>query len=181
MTAPPSSSMIIATFIGAGATLKLADQTGENKQSTIGYITAIAAGVLLGSLTSYGPEESSIVAGIVIGVALAKKIDRPNLLLGLLMTVASAYVLGFEAPKPWLVLLVAVISLLDEIGHDRLGQKSSPLGLFFRYRGTLKVTFPIAAITSLVSATAAVGFLGFDIAYEAMKMLLSGKNGHRTT
>ena len=181
MTAPPSSSMIIATFIGAGATLKLADQTGEDKRSKIGYITAIVAGVLLGSLTSYGPEESGIVAGIVIGVALARKIDRPNLLLGLLVTVASAYALGFETPKLWIILLIAVISLLDELGHDRLGQRKSPLGLFFRYRGALKVAFPVGAITSFVSATAAVGFLGFDVAYEAMNKLLSRKNGHWTT
>ncbi len=181
MTAPPSSSMIVATFIGAGATLKLADQTGEDKRSKIGYITAIAAGVLLGSLTSYGPEESSIVAGIVIGVALAKKIDRPNLLLGLLVTLVSSYILGFKTPIPWIILLVAVLSLLDELGHDLLGQRKSPLGLFFRHRGALKVAFPISAIASLVSATAAVGFLGFDVAYEAMNKLLSRKNGHRTT
>jgi len=173
MTATPSSSMILATFIGGGAALKLADRTGEDKRSKIGYVAAMAAGVLLGSLTSYGPEESSIIAGIVIGVALARKIDRPNLLLGLLVTVTSSYILGFKTPIPWVVLFVTILSLLDELGHDRLGQGRSLLGLFFRYRGTLKVAFALAAIASLVSVTSAVGFLGFDAAYEGMNKLLS--------
>ncbi len=172
MTATPPPTMLIATFIAAGATLKIADQTGEDKRNKIAYLTATIAGFLLGSLTSYGSEESSIVTGIIIGVTLAKKINQPNLLLGLLMTVASSYILGYKTPLPWVLFLVTILSLLDELGHDRLGQRRSPLGLFFRYRGALKVALVFAAIASIIPATTAVGVLGFDFAYEAMNKLL---------
>jgi hypothetical protein len=176
MTFTPSPLLAIATFILAGATLKLADQTGEDRNSRAGYLSAILAGVLLGSIIGYGPEESSIVIGIVVGVSLARKIDRPNLLLGLLVTVATAYILGFEMPLVWLLALVSILSLVDEVGHDRLGGKTGSLSVFFRYRVSLKVALLFAAAASIVSATAAIGFLGFDGAYDATNWLLSRKN-----
>ncbi len=180
MTPHPQPLTVIPTFIGGGAALKIADHTGENPHSTIGYLSATIAGLLLGSLISYGPEESSIVIGLTVGVALARKIDRPNLLLGLTITVTAASVLGFKMPIIWLTTLVSTLSLLDEIGHDRLGTRSGPLGLFFRYRGTLKTALLIAAATSKTSTTTAVGFLGFDAGYDTVNWLLSLRTRNKT-
>jgi len=177
MKSPPW--VVIATCILAGATLKLADQTGEDRHNKAGYLSAAIAGTLLGSIISYGPEEASIVIGIIIGVSLARKIDRPNLLLGLIITVTTAYILGFETPRLWLLLLVSALSLVDEFGHDRLGAKTSSLGVFFRYRVSLKVALLFAAAASIVSDTAAIGFLGFDSAYDATNWLLSRKKKNK--
>ncbi|MEM2094460.1 MAG: hypothetical protein QXI32_04095 [Candidatus Bathyarchaeia archaeon] len=167
-----SNPFIIPTFIFAGVALKTADWAGESADSAVGYLSATIAGMLLGMLTSYGSDESSIVTGLILGVALAGKIDRPNLVFGVVVTAVTALVAGFQTPRIWLLILVSTLSVVDEAGHDRAATKSRPIGTFFRFRGSLKLAVLATGITSMVPLATVVGFLGFDIGYDAVDWVL---------
>jgi hypothetical protein len=156
----------IVAFAVAGATLKLADYAGETSPKINSYIYAIISGALLGGLVHVGADESSYVFGIVIGVALGGKIDRLNLLVGLLTVGIVALFLGFSVPHIWLLAIVACLSLLDELVHNHLSKRDDFIGLLSRYRAGLKLVTIILAIFSLISLTVAVGFLSFDICYD---------------
>jgi len=173
MSFDPRPLLVVAVFAGAGATLKLADHLGEREQSLQAYVVAILSGALLGALIHVGAEESSYVTGIVLGVALGGKVNRPNLLAGLLAVALTALVLGLILPIPWLVIVVAALSLVDEVGHDRLASRRDLIGFLFRYRAGLKLGTILLAATTLTSLTTAIGFLCFDLSYEAASYLIS--------
>ena len=160
------SIVTIVIFGVAGATLKLADYVGETSSKTSSYIYAIVSGALLGGLTRSGADESSYVFGIVLGVALGGKIDRLNLLVGLLAFGTVAAVLGISEPSLWLLATVAALSLFDELIHTYLSKRNDLIGLLSRYRAGLKSATIVLAFASLVSLTAAVGFLFFDSSYD---------------
>lgn len=165
--------MIFVVFAGAGVTLKLADYLGEKEQSLQAYVSAIFSGALLGTLMQVGVEESSYVSGIVLGVALSGKINRPNLLVGLLTVIISALISGLALPIAWLFAVVALLSFFDEVSHDRLAGRTELAGLLVRYRVGLKIGTILLAISGLVSVTTAVGFLCFDLSYDATSHLIS--------
>jgi hypothetical protein len=156
----------IVVFGAAGVTLKLADYVGETSSRTSSYIYAISSGALLGGLTRSGADESSYVFGIVLGVALGGKIDRLNLLVGLLTFGMVAIVLGFSEPRFWLLATVTAFSLFDELIHSSQSKRNNLIGLLSRYRAGLKSATIVLAIASLISLTAAVGFLSFDVCYD---------------
>jgi hypothetical protein len=156
----------IVVFAAAGAALKLADYLGESSQKMNSYIYAVVSGALLGGLVHVGADESSYVFGIVLGVALGGKIDHLNLLVGLLTVGIVALVLGFVGPHLWLFATVAFLSLLDELTHNYLSEHNDFMGFLSRHRAGLKLATIILAIASLISLTAAVGFLSFDLCYD---------------
>jgi len=160
----PLAFMLI--FAGAGATLKLADRLGERDQGLRAYVTAIFSGALFGTAMHLGVEESSYVFGIVLGVVLGGKVNRPNLLAGLLTVAVSNLLFGLALPEPWLVVVVALLSFVDEVGHDRLGGRSGLVGLLFRYRLGLKVGTVLLAVSTFISVTTALDFFSFDLSYD---------------
>jgi hypothetical protein len=163
---------IVLVFSGAGATLKLADHFGENSQSLQAYACAILSGFFLGLLMHIGAEESSYVLGIVLGVVLGLKVNRLNLVAGLFVIGVVALALGFSIPDLRLVTVVAILSLIDEIGHDRFGERKGLIGLLFRYRAGLKSGTIILAVAILISLTTAAGFLCFDLSYDAVSYIV---------
>jgi hypothetical protein len=167
----------VAAFVGAGACLKLADSLGEG-DGALAYIPATASGLLLGFLVNTGEEEASFVLGIIIGVALARKVDRLNLAAGLAATLATSILLGPSQPAPQLVLLASALAFLDELSHDLLSGRGR-LGFLFRHRPALKLAAVAGAASSLISLSTALGLLGFDLGYEAVYWFLSrkGKTG----
>jgi len=160
------SIVTVVAFAVAGATLKLADYVGETSPKMNSYIYAVVSGALLGGLMQAGADESSYVLGIVLGVALGGKIDRPNLLVGLITVGIVALFLGFSGPHLWLLATVALLSLFDEVAHNHLSKHDGFIGLLSRHRAGLKFATIILAIASLISLTAAVGFLSFDVCYD---------------
>ena len=163
---------VIAVFSGAGITLKLADYLGEKGLNPLALATAVLSGVLFGLLGRMGSEESSYALGIIVGVALGGKINRPNLLAGLVTVAATCVILGVAFHILWLVVFVTALSLFDEAGHDRLASRTGAVGLLFRYRPSLKLGTLALAAAGLVSSTVAVGFLCFDLSYEVVSRLM---------
>ncbi len=157
---------IVGIFAGAGATLKLADNLGENSQGITAYVSSILSGFLLGLLMHIGPEESSYVLGIILGVTFSGKINRPNLIVGLLTVGAVAFSLGLSMPYLWLVVIVTILSLFDEVSHDYFSDKLSYAYTLFRYRASLKVGTIFLSAATLISLTTTFGFLCFDFSYD---------------
>lgn len=172
---------VVGAFSGAGVTLKLADDLGESGQSRKAYVPAILSGILLGLLFLAGRDESSYVAGIVLGVALGGKVDRPNLVVGLLTIGITGLILvlfqRLFPPIPWLLAVVTGLALLDERAHDRLTGRGGLSGALTGLRPGLKVATVIMALAGLVSVPAAAGFLGFDLCYEATSLIINESRG----
>lgn len=166
-------------FIISGITLKLADIYGEKQSSVFQYVFAAVAALSFSLLISSSSTASSIMLGIIIGVAASKKVNRPNLVLGLILTLSASIILGLTLngyswlPTPWLLTVVSLFSLLDEICHDKFAERKSVLTQFFHFRPLLKLTIVLLAFASLVEAVYAVGFLSFDFSYDATDWLIN--------
>jgi len=164
--------LLLIIFLAAGISLKLADTTGERSRSVLSYLLAALSGVLFGILISESKISSAIMLGIVIGVMASAKVNKPNLVFGLVVALITAAICGFAIPVVWLFLAVATFAFIDEIGHNRYSKLKSPLRWFFQYRCSLKVTIVFLMIMTVLPLVYCGGFLLFDAGYEATSALV---------
>jgi len=157
-----SIALLLFIFTLGGISLKLADNYGNDAK---GYIAATISGVCMGVLISDSPSSSSIVLGIIVGVTLAGKVDQLNLFLGLVLTLITAITLGFSTPDISLLTMIAVATVIDEVGHNKLASKGI-FGKFFQFRMFLKITMVLLVVLNLMRLVYALSFLSFDVAYE---------------
>jgi hypothetical protein len=172
---------LIAAFIAAGATLKLADIYGEKATSPLQYIFATAAALIFSLLITQSQTGSSIMLGIMIGVAASRKVNQPNLAAGLILTLSASILIGVLSNDyswlpfpPWLLIALSTISAADEHNHDRLSSRKGAWQVF-RFRPLLKAAIIILALASQIQAIYAAGFLSFDLTYDALSLLAEGK------
>lgn len=163
---------MLLTFSLAGATLKLSDHFGEKGGGIHPYLTAGLSGVAFGLLIARDEFSSSLVIGIIVGVTVAAKVNRPNLIFGALVTFLSSLLMGYEQPVLWLLLAVSFSSFIDEVGHDRFGSGEGFMSIFFRYRSALKIVVAMLAASSLLPYPQAIGFFCFDVSYDVVGWLL---------
>ncbi len=171
-----SDVALLLAFALWGASLKLADFFGEIG-CWLGYVSAAGSAACLGLLLVDSPVSSAIVLGIAVGVVLAGKVDRGNLVFGLLLGLGVAAVLGFlfggfVFPSVSVLAVVAAGALLDELGHDRFGALEG-WGAVFRFRSVLKVAVLVLFGLGLVNLANAVGFFCFDLLYDAVGAALT--------
>lgn len=162
---------LLALFSAAGLTLKLADLGGELRISNLAFFSAGICGILFGALIVESGFSSAIVLGAVLGVAAAGKINRANLVFGVVVAVLTALILGFSMPLAWLLLVVALFAFLDEVLHDRFIVKSDLLNRLFAYRCCLKLAMIGLAALNLLPLLYAGGFLLFDLTYDVAAVL----------
>jgi len=110
--------------------------------------------------------------GVMIGVLVSKKVDRPNLILGFFLTLLLSTFLGFQLPILWLLIFVSFFTLIDEFFHDRVNKIEGNLHQVFNIRPLLKISIVLLAIISLIDLIQALGFLFFDFAYDATNFML---------
>ena len=168
-----SNTLLLFLFILGGISLKIADYSGETPSKTIPFISASITAIIFGVLMSYSPVSSSIIVGIILGVLFSGKIDQYNLLFGLVVTFVIAYLLHFHFPILWLLAIVAVISFIDELFHDRVSSKNVLLTKVFRFHPLLKITFLVLTSLSMIKVMYTAGFFGFDLAYDITNVLLT--------
>lgn len=168
---PLAKEFLILTYALGGITLKLADFYGEKGESYLRYVFAAASAICMGLLISDNPTSSSIVLGIVIGVILAGKLNQPNMVFGLCLTLVTTIVLGFTLPHIPLLAVVAVASVVDEVGHDRLAVRGC-FASFFRFRVVLKATMVLLVVLMWVDGVDALGFFCFDLSYDVTDIAL---------
>ena len=162
--------LLITAFALSGITLKTSDFLGERGSTPISYLSAAVSAFIFGLLMSESVFSSSLILGIIIGVILSRKVDRPNMVLGLILTFAFASYFEFwtnlKVSTLWFLVVVAFFTFIDEVGHERLGQKEGFPALFFRYRLSLKLIMILLAGVSLIPTVYLIGFLCFDLAYD---------------
>jgi hypothetical protein len=163
---------LLLAYTVSGISLKLADYYGERSNSPVAFTLATLAALCMGMLISSNPVSSSIVIGIVVGVILSRKVNRPNLIYGLILTLITALVFSISLPNPWLLVSVAVSSLIDEFGHERYSGGEGMLTWFFKLRSSLKALMALSAILSLVNMINVLGFFFFDISYDLTSWLI---------
>lgn len=165
--------LLLTAFTLSGITLKASDFLGERGNTPISYLSAAVSAFIFGLLMSESAFSSSLILGIVIGVTLSQKVDRPNMLFGLILTLMVAFYFELKTPIPWLLLVVALFTFIDEIGHGKLSRKKGFSAFFFRYRMSLKLAMIILTSISLVQVIHLIGFLCFDLSYDLMNHLLT--------
>ena len=150
----------------SGFSLKLADIHSERQPNMTSYTIAGATAVLFSLLIADNPSTSTLTLGIMIGVTLAAKVNQKSLIFGGMVTMLIAFILGIATPIAWMLITVAALTWIDEIGHDKLETDTGLPALFFRYRLTLKLGVLILTATGHLGAVHAASFYGFDIAYD---------------
>ena len=165
--------LLLIAFTLSGVTLKASDYLGERGSTPASYVCAATSAFIFGLLISESAFSSSLFLGIVVGVTVSRKVDRPNMIFGLVLTIVAALYFGIKVPNPWLLVVIASFTLIDESGHERLGQRRGALAFFFRYRLSLKLAMTLLAGLSVVEAVYYVGFLCFDLSYDLLSYLLT--------
>ncbi len=167
-----SDAILLITFFLAGFTLKLADFSGEQFNNYISILFGVVSGFLLGLLTTDSAFSSAIVLGVIIGVGASGKINKPNLVIGLIVIAVTALIFGFYMPSFWLLLIIALFAFFDEVEHDRFVGKGGFLAKFFAIRGSLKLLVIFLAAIGSLPILYAGGFLVFDLTYDLTTFLI---------
>jgi hypothetical protein len=94
-------------------------------------------------------------------------------MLGLVITLLTAFYFGFEMPILWLLLVVALFTFIDEVGHDRLHSTMGALTRVFRFRPTLKLLMIVLSGLTQIQIIYLVSFLCFDLSYDLTNYLLT--------
>ncbi|MFQ5762191.1 MAG: hypothetical protein ACE5PO_04070 [Candidatus Bathyarchaeia archaeon] len=163
MTDPAVS---IAVFAASGVALKLADRWGERGVSPWGYVAAAACAAAFWFLIQGDANVATVVLAIVVGNVLALKTDKPNLIVGVALLAGLSLAFGYSLPVfPLLVPLVAA-ALLDELLHDKQWGPAVARRLF-RYRILMKGLVVALGLAGLLMPAATVGFILFDVGYDA--------------
>jgi len=170
MKLPPE--LVLAAFAASGGALKTADFLGERDGRGRAVLAAAAAALLFGLLMTESAVSASIILGLLLGVTAARKVDRPNLVVGLILTFIVALLLGVQPPQPGLVAVVAVISVVDEWGHDARAGSAGAVALFFRHRCALKLAMSLLAVLGEIPILYLMGFLAFDLAYDLVHRVI---------
>jgi hypothetical protein len=154
--------------------LKLADYWGERVWFPLpAYSSAVLTALLFGSLAAQDPLNGALIYGLLLGVTVAQKVDRGNLVVGIVATVI--FTVLFQAPFPslWLMVIVAIAAALDEVGHDRSSAIQGKHATVFRFRPALKLVVFSLGWISWIPYQMIVNILGFDLAYEGVNWVLT--------
>ena len=146
------------------------DEYDENSNKLIAVILGIFCGIAIAYLSSYNIDAAYIFLGILIGNAIAFKIDGIHHIVTLLTFLILFLIWGVFGVNgnilsdfSIITLLICMISaLIDEWGNDNNGlyEKSKFLKVFFDYRFTMKIIIFILAILGLYTS-----FFGITVPY----------------
>ncbi len=172
--------LVLVAYALSGVALKTADVLGETGKTWGAFLSAAIAAGLFGVLTAESAVSSALIFGIILGVTASKKVDRPNLVVGLIVTLIFAVCFGAQPPTPWLLITVAVFAFIDEVGHDRRRRQPGGPAVFFQYRLSLKLAMIGLALAAQIPALYLMGFLCFDLCYDGTSYLVKRVGGHRS-
>jgi len=173
--------LLVALVISplAGATLKLADILSEKGEGErLCFMTSSISGSFIGSLITLDRFSSAVFFGIILGVLLAGKIDRPCLVFGLMATFLTVFILGYEKPDLVVLGVSAFASFMDEKLHDRYQQRERLLKGLFKYRFVLKLTIILIYLIEWLPLHALVIFYLFDLTYDLSSITLNSQECH---
>jgi hypothetical protein len=160
----------------SGVTLKLADHWGELGRRLPAYCTAILTAYFYGWLAAQDPFNGAVIFGLLLGVIVARKVDRGNLGVGVIATVLFTILFNAPFPSLWLIVVVACTAALDEIGHDLNTNSDDWYVAAFRFRPILKLVVISLGVLTWIPYYIILNVLSFDLAYELTNGMLTQKN-----
>jgi hypothetical protein len=164
---------LFVLFIIAGVTLKFSDFFGEKNYFVSSIIFAGLSAITFGWLITIDEYSSAIILGIIVGVILSGKVDKLNLIFGLITSLFVSVLIGFKRPQLGILMYVSVFSFIDEIGHESFKTNKRFFKTFFRFRFTLKLVMIILGISSLIPIIYSISFLCFDLVYDSTDWILN--------
>ena len=168
--------MVVITYILAGFSLKLTDFLGENRKGYTPYLITLFTSFLFALLISESDYSSAIAIGIIVGVFLSGKVNTPNLIIGLILTIIFSILLGFDFPNQ-IVIPISIFAFIDEIVHEKFKSQSKNLKHFLRYRPILKIAIVLFFLLNWLPLMYFIGFFCFDLSYDLTStVLLKEKN-----
>jgi hypothetical protein len=160
-------------FALSGYFMKTSDEFIDEKNNLpLAVITVILCAVFTIIVSSYNGDAACIFISILIGTALAFKVDHLNHILAAIIFLIILYIIGIPHFS-WLCLILCTIAAyLDEKGNDLIDEKEEKLGylnLFdklLKYRYIMKIMVFILSFLTLVKImvpnTFLDGFLFFE-------------------
>ena len=160
-------------FALSGYFMKTSDEFIDEKNN---LPLAIISGILCVFFTlvvsSYNGDAACIFISILIGTALAFKVDNFNHILSAVLFVILLYIIGFPHFS-WLCLIICTIAAyIDEKGNDLIDEKEEVFGYLsnldklLKYRYVMKITVFVLSLLTLIKIifpnTFLDGFLFFE-------------------
>ena len=160
-------------FALSGYFMKTSDEFIDEKNN---LPLAIISGILCVFFTlvvsSYNGDAACIFISILIGTALAFKVDNINHILSAVLFVILLYIIGFPHFS-WLCLIICTIAAyIDEKGNDLIDEKEEVFGYLsnldklLKYRYVMKITVFVLSLLTLIKIifpnTFLDGFLFFE-------------------
>ena len=163
--------IVIIIFILTGFSLKLTDFLGEHSTGYTTYIIAVFSAFFISILISESEYSSAIAIGIVVCVFLSGKVNKPNLIVGLILTVFFSLLLGFAFPNQ-IVIPISIFAFVDEIFHEKYEAHYKNLKLFLRFRPILKTAIILFFLLNWLPLMYFIGFFCFDLSYDLTSIVL---------
>lgn len=172
----PAAALFAGAFL-AGALLKLGDDLEDEAiHATAGRLITIVGVACLAAVCSIDHDLLWLVAGGVIGVLLAGKVDRPAAIAGLVLFVACGATVVWAAgavPRVDLCAIGTGSVLADELlagwARDRGPREASSwarvLGWGLRSRFLVSAAVLAAYLVALIGAAGCLAALLFDLGY----------------
>ncbi|GAB4312034.1 MAG: hypothetical protein Kow0019_10770 [Methanobacteriaceae archaeon] len=137
----------------SGFFMKLSDDSYDQKNDrNRAIIFGIFSGLTIGYLVVTSSDAAYIFLGIFIGTLLSKKIDGIHHIITALVFLIIAIIFKIPPIGIGTLILCSISAYIDEIGNDNMSipKISEYLGLFFKYRFSLKIVVLVLSILGLI-------------------------------
>jgi hypothetical protein len=171
------AALLAFGFALLGAGIKFVDSAFDDNlfSRRAAYVIAVLSGALMGVLIAGDQFAAALLFSIVIGVAVAKKIDNAAFIAGTLVAVAVALLLirsgEFNVAA---IAFLSAAAVIDELGNnlsDSGRVRSAAFAFFFRYRLTLELAMGSLVLSGAFPPIYWLALILFDAAYVSVAML----------
>lgn len=172
-------------FALSGFFMKISDEASDEKNNMlISIISGLLCVLFTVLVSTKNADATCIFLSILIGTALAFKVDSLNHILSAILLIILLLLLDVPSFN-WICLLICIIAVfVDEKGNDNYDKKEKEgltlnfLDKLFKYRYTLKITVLILSIFGLLNylipnlnlfsfePITIIYFYMFDLSYE---------------
>jgi hypothetical protein len=160
-------------FALSGYFMKTSDEFVDEKDNLpLAIITGILCVFFTLFVSSYNGDAACIFISILVGTALAFKVDNLNHLLSAVLFVILLYIMGIPQFSWYCLILCTIAAYLDEKGNDLMDEKEEKFGYLsnidklLKYRYVMKITIFILSLLTLIKIvfpnTILDGFLFFQ-------------------
>lgn len=180
----------------SGFFMKISDEFMDEKDNLfLAIVTGLLCVIFALLVCRISSDAACIFLSILIGTALASKVDTINHILSAVIFAGLLIVLGFPSFSWYALILCTIAAFIDEKGNDKSDEIESAgrssdkrlLYMFFKYRYALKIMVFILSLMGLLkmlfggfltgvycfSPLTIIYFYGFELSYEAANLIFN--------